>query len=156
MKFRTIIALSLVLILFATLATPALAGRPTRSTYTYSAAYLVQPEGATADYALQVTHDNRIKVTIVLDGAAPATGSEEPVPLHYGLYLRDTTSTINQPKYYLGNFWTNDRGDARYTGVSVPLDINEVAERNFYLFVVRESVDEEYFGESITNVSLNL
>jgi len=155
MKFRTIIALSLVLILFATLATPALAGRPIRSTYTYPAGNLVQPEGATADYALQVTHDNRIKVTIVLHGAAPATGSEEPVPLHYGLYLRDTTSTIDE--YYLGNFWTNDKGNARYSGVtSLPLEINKGVERNFDLFVVREGDDEEYFGKSIANVSLNL
>jgi len=131
MKFKTIAAFALVLVMLGTVAAPVFAGKPIKPTMATNE--LKQPPEATADCALQVTHDNHIKVTIVLDGAAPSNDAP-PGESAYYLWLRDDSGGANL--YALGNFWTDSNGKARFTAATNGT-LDGMAERTISLFVNR-------------------
>ncbi len=109
MKFKIIISLILAVVMLVTLATPALAGRPAKGYLTPYADEV--PPGAFGKYAFQATHDNYLKVTVVLRGAQPNTIYW--LQLWYG----------NETPYSDGNSWayqavmTNERGSLRYSQI---------------------------------------
>ena len=71
MKSKLLISLSLALVMLVTLATPALAGKPQQcDILEWSGSnYVTGTETGFAKY--QVTHDNQLKITIVVEGLTP-------------------------------------------------------------------------------------
>ena len=107
MKFKAIIALSLALLMLVILTTPALA-RPYRAYLVVETeATVPEPDGVTGQYTAQVTHNNQVKVTIVLKGALPNA--------HYWVMVQDRTYGGFAPA---GEFYTNDKGQARSRGIT--------------------------------------
>jgi hypothetical protein len=101
MRFKTLIAVTLALVILVTLAAPAFAGKPSRGQFQY---YGDPLEQGAEKITLQATHDNHLKVTVVLKGATPGN-----------LYTVLVTggSTFNSP-----NFRINDRGVGRWSGIT--------------------------------------
>jgi hypothetical protein len=103
MRFKVVVALSLALVMLVTLATPALAAAPQKGGFA-----IYPPETADrAIYSLQATHDNDLKVTVVLRGASPST--------QYRVILMWGTGGVPGNGVALDYVTTNERGNLRYT-----------------------------------------
>ncbi len=124
MRLKGLIALSLALVMLVTLATPALAGRPAKGVLT-----IYPPETAdTNNYSLQATHDNDIKVKVVLRGASPST--QYQVLLFWGMGTGDPGNSV-----VLDNATTDERGNLRY--VTKYAGWSPGTTRNFQLKLLR-------------------
>ena len=109
MKSKIIVSLLLALVMLFTLAAPALAGRPQKG--------MLQQEGSetgTAKFACQATHDNRVKVTIVLKGGYIKNDK-------YFVFIVEPFLDETDPLKYREAGWimTDSNGDARrYRGIT--------------------------------------
>jgi hypothetical protein len=101
MRFKTLIAVTLALVILVTLAAPAFAGKPSKGEFQVYGDPLAQGE---EKITIQATHDNHLKVTVVLKGATP--GNLYTVVASGG-------GTFNSP-----NFRINDRGVGRWSGIT--------------------------------------
>ncbi|MFC2069133.1 hypothetical protein ACFLTP_09050 [Chloroflexota bacterium] len=118
MKSKTLISLSLALVMLFTLATPALAGPPHRETLLA----VGEPTAPTQKSAAQATHNNTVKVTIVLKGA-----TENQL---YYVYVKHV---FNSTYHEAGSFQTDGKGNARYRGFTT--DTFSSGDRTLQLFV---------------------
>ena len=110
MKTKIFISLLFALVLLLTLAAPALAAAPIKGDL-----QVVMGENGTGTYSLQVTHDSRVKATVVLHGAT--TGS-------YKVYVAivGDGSAPTQTNKGIQYFDTNDKGNGRFSGTTNPFD----------------------------------
>jgi hypothetical protein len=104
MKSKVLISLLLALVMLFTLATPALAGKPVKDDRFEEEYGTVPDPYSQVKVTMQATHDNHLKVTIVLKGAQP--GSTYEVQVTGGGVLDNPTFEIN------------DRGVGRFTGIT--------------------------------------
>jgi hypothetical protein len=108
MKSKLFISLLLSLVMLFALAAPALAGKPSRGDLMRSLNQEGPWEpGMKYQYAVQVTHNNYVKVTIVLKGQTENND--------YCVWVYDD---YDQEYYYIGTFQTDSDGNARYRGVT--------------------------------------
>jgi len=106
MKSKIIISLILAVLMLATLATPALAARPHKADlFERSTGGTPIPDTETGSVSLQLTHDNHVKITVVLKGVTP--GQSYQVYCSTGGFMWGTDSFI-----------ANSRGSAKFRGVS--------------------------------------
>ena len=101
MKVKAFVAVSLALVMLLTAAAPALAKPVTGDLYRIGDTSVT----GTGTYALSVTKDNHLKVTIVLKGAAEA---------NWEVAIFNSAST----QITIGYFDTNSRGRGRFSGVT--------------------------------------
>ena len=120
MKFKTLITLSLALLMLFTLATPALA-------VGLGGGGKLNAEGEESGngaYVLKVTDINELKVTIILIGAEPS---------YIYNVLVFYTETNNS---YIGDIETDEKGNGRFTWISPP----EFWGINTHTFVIKLAV----------------
>jgi hypothetical protein len=144
MKSKLFISLLIAVVMLVTLAVPVLAGKPYKEALD---AHNPEPEETViANCALQVTHNNDVKVTISLRGATP--------DYEYFVKLIDHTG-IGSQEYLVGRFETNTRGDGRFRG-EIRQTFNQPPYTRELQVVVRDEYNNNirfdyYFGYIIFN-----
>jgi len=105
MKSKIIISLILAVLMLVTLATPALAAKPHKvDLFEKSTGGTPIPDTETGSVSLQLTHDNYVKITVVLKGVTP--GQAYQVYCSGGMIWGSDSFTANK------------RGIAKFRGVS--------------------------------------
>lgn len=109
MKSKILVALLLALVMLFSIAVPALAGAPSKGGM---ARYGDNEPSGWGKYALQATHDNDLKITVVIRGA---TANKT-----YEMLLWQTSSPSETPypdggSYVVATVTTDGRGNLRYS-----------------------------------------
>lgn len=105
MKCKIFISLLLALVMLVTLATPALAGKPHKVNILEWSASTTVPGTETGIAKYQVTHDNQLKITIIVEGLTPG----------------DTYQVYDSPDAFIWGLdliTVNRRGILKFRGIS--------------------------------------